>query len=60
MAICKARQGYNQHKQQVDKIVIKRQAAIAALDYIKDGVTLGVGSGTTVHQFIAALPQVRV
>ena len=43
----------------MDKSVIKRQAAIAALDYIKDGATLGVGSGTTVHQFIATLPQVR-
>ena len=37
----------------------KRQAAIAALDYIDDGITLGVGSGTTVHQFVDALAPVK-
>ena len=59
ITIGKPRQGYNRRGPQVDRNEIKRQAAIAALDYVKDGITLGVGSGTTVHQFIAALPQVR-
>jgi len=35
----------------------KRRAAIAALDYITDGITLGVGTGSTVEHFIDALPQ---
>jgi len=34
----------------------KRRAAEAALAYIKDGITLGVGTGSTVDQFIDALP----
>ena len=34
-------------------------AAKAALDFIKDGARLGVGSGTTVHCLIDLLPQVR-
>lgn len=59
ITIGNSRQGYNRRGPQVDRNEIKRQAAIAALDYVKDGITLGVGSGTTVHQFIAALPQVR-
>ena len=33
----------------------KRQAAAAALSYIKDGVTLGVGTGSTVDVFIELL-----
>ncbi|MBS92866.1 MAG: ribose 5-phosphate isomerase A [Chromatiales bacterium] len=37
----------------------KRQAALAALEYIPDGVQLGVGTGSTVNYFIDALPQVR-
>ncbi len=35
----------------------KRAAAIAALDYIEDGMTLGVGTGSTVEHFIKALPE---
>lgn len=35
----------------------KRRAAEAALGYIKDGITLGVGTGSTVDHFIDALPQ---
>ncbi len=34
-------------------------AAKAALDFIADGIHLGVGSGTTVHHLIQMLPQVR-
>jgi ribose 5-phosphate isomerase A len=37
----------------------KRQAALAALDYISDGMHLGVGTGSTVNFFIDALPDVR-
>lgn len=35
----------------------KRRAAEAALGYITDGITLGVGTGSTVDHFIEALPQ---
>ena len=35
----------------------KRRAATAALSYIKDGVALGVGTGSTVDLLIDALPQ---
>ena len=34
----------------------KRSAALAALEYIKDGIVLGVGTGSTVEFFIDALP----
>ena len=34
----------------------KQKAAEAALGYIKDGITLGVGTGSTVDYFIDALP----
>jgi ribose 5-phosphate isomerase A len=37
----------------------KRQVALAALDYINDGMQLGVGTGSTVNFFIDALPDVR-
>ena len=37
----------------------KRQAALAALEYIPDGAALGVGTGSTVNFFIDALPQIR-
>jgi ribose 5-phosphate isomerase A len=37
----------------------KRQAALAALNYISDGMQLGVGTGSTVNFFIDALPDVR-
>jgi ribose 5-phosphate isomerase A len=35
----------------------KRRAAQAALGYIKDGIRLGVGTGSTVDYFIDALPE---
>jgi ribose 5-phosphate isomerase A len=34
----------------------KRRAALAALSYVKDGVALGVGTGSTVDLLIDALP----
>ncbi len=37
----------------------KQQAALAALDYIREDCLLGVGTGSTVNFFIDALPQVR-
>lgn len=38
---------------------LKRQAAKAALDYIEDGMTLGVGTGSTVNFLIEMLPDIR-
>ncbi len=37
----------------------KRQAATAALDFIEPGVTLGVGTGSTVNELIELLPKVK-
>lgn len=37
----------------------KRQAAVAALQYIPDNALLGIGTGSTVNFFIDALPEVR-
>ncbi|MCP4002458.1 MAG: ribose-5-phosphate isomerase RpiA [Gammaproteobacteria bacterium] len=37
----------------------KRQAALAALEYIEDNTQLGVGTGSTVNYFIDALPDYR-
>jgi len=37
----------------------KKQAALAALDYITEGAQLGVGTGSTVNYFIDALPDIR-
>lgn len=37
----------------------KRRAALHALSYIKDGIVLGVGTGSTVDLFIDALPAHR-
>jgi len=37
----------------------KREAALAALQYIPDGAQLGVGTGSTVNYFIDALPDIR-
>jgi ribose 5-phosphate isomerase A len=34
----------------------KRRAALAALSYLRDGIVLGVGTGSTVNYFIDALP----
>ena len=33
----------------------KKSAALAALEYVEDGMTVGVGTGSTVNHFIAAL-----
>jgi ribose 5-phosphate isomerase A len=33
----------------------KKAAALAALEYVEDGMTVGVGTGSTVNHFIAAL-----
>lgn len=35
----------------------KRRSATAALAYLKDGITLGVGTGSTVDLFIDSLPE---
>ena len=32
----------------------KRRAALAALDYVREGMILGVGTGSTVNAFIDA------
>lgn len=37
--------------------IFKKIAAEAALTYIKDGIALGVGTGSTVDFFVDALPQ---
>ena len=37
----------------------KRQAALAALDYIEDGGIVGVGTGSTVNYFIDALAAIK-
>jgi ribose 5-phosphate isomerase len=37
----------------------KKAAALAALDYVEDGTTIGVGTGSTVNHFIAALKDRR-
>lgn len=34
---------------------LKRRAAIAAIDYVEDGMVVGVGTGSTVNHFIDAL-----
>lgn len=38
---------------------LKKAAALAALDYIKPGTVLGVGTGSTVNHFIDALISVK-
>ena len=35
----------------------KKQAALAAIAYLKDGMHIGLGSGTTVNYFLQALQQ---
>lgn len=42
----------------MDKDSRKKAAALAAIDYVGDGITLGVGTGSTVDYFIDALPDV--
>lgn len=39
----------------MDKEANKKQAALAALDYVEEGAIVGVGTGSTVHYFIEAL-----
>lgn len=38
---------------------LKKAAALAALDYVKPGTVLGVGTGSTVNHFIDALTSVK-
>lgn len=42
-----------------DQEILKKLAAEAALEYIKPGMILGVGSGSTVNYFIDALKSVK-
>src|SRR5690348_13156258 len=37
----------------------KKRAAHAALDYLSDGMVIGVGTGSTVNHFIDALASLR-
>jgi ribose 5-phosphate isomerase A len=43
----------------MDQETLKKKAAEAALEYIKPGMILGVGSGSTVNYFIDALKSVK-
>ncbi len=43
----------------MDQETLKKKAADAALEYIKPGMILGVGSGSTVNYFIDALKSVK-
>src|SRR5579863_10277246 len=43
----------------MDKELLKRQSAEAAIDFIDHGMVIGVGSGTTVDYFISALKNVK-
>ena len=43
----------------MDQTAKKRAAARAALEFVEDGITLGVGTGSTVDEFIDLLPEVR-
>ncbi len=43
----------------MDIIDGKHAAALAALDYVEDGINLGVGTGSTVEHFINALPDIK-
>ena len=38
---------------------LKRQAALAAMDYLPDGGIIGVGTGSTVNHFIDALATIK-
>ncbi|MEA2071931.1 MAG: ribose-5-phosphate isomerase RpiA [Asgard group archaeon] len=40
-----------------NKIALKRKAAEKALDFVQDGMILGIGSGSTIKEFIDALKQ---
>ncbi|MEM7501999.1 MAG: ribose-5-phosphate isomerase RpiA [Pseudomonadota bacterium] len=43
----------------MDQDAKKRRAAEASISYIEDGVTLGVGTGSTVNHLIELLPDIR-
>ena len=43
----------------MDKEAGKKAAARAALDYVRDDMIIGVGTGSTVHYFIDAMQSVR-
>jgi ribose 5-phosphate isomerase A len=43
----------------MDKEALKKRAALAALDYVEDGATVGVGTGSTVNHFIDGLGGMR-
>lgn len=43
----------------MDKEQLKKQAAIAALEFVEDGAVVGVGTGSTVNHFIDALAERR-
>jgi len=43
----------------MDQDARKKAAAAAALEFIEDGVVLGVGTGSTVNHLISMLPDVR-
>jgi ribose 5-phosphate isomerase A len=43
----------------MDKDAGKKEAALTALEFIKDDMIVGVGTGTTVDYFIAALKSVK-
>src|ERR1700761_6054994 len=45
---------------QPDATALKREAALKALDYVTDGMKLGLGSGSTAEAFVNVLgPRVR-
>ncbi len=43
----------------MDKNQLKKNAALAALDYVKNGMIVGVGTGSTVDYFIEALAGIK-
>lgn len=43
----------------MNQALLKKKAALAALDFIKSGMVIGVGSGTTVDYFIEGLKSIR-
>ncbi len=43
----------------MDQNALKKNAALAALDYIKNDMIIGVGTGSTVNYFIDALKSVK-
>lgn len=43
----------------MDQLTLKKQAAAAALQYVKPDTIIGVGSGSTVNCFIEALGEIR-